>query len=399
MATKVLDIDVADIAEPIMGLDDYQEALMLFRYRGRPVGKAILPVINGCLSSTDVYDCLHNPEIWPLWEQKVHDYLEWDENVHSHFSLPQATVVVCTRNRPHDLKRCLDAFMALPDYGQEFIVVDNCPSDDASYQVAANYRDRVRYVREDCPGLNNARNRALREARHEIVAFNDDDAVPDSHWLSALLENFAEPTVLCVTGLTMPLELETTAQEWFEKYSPFGRGFYRRLFYGTPALAFKAGHVGAGANMAVRKSILEKIGPFDESLDAGTPTLSGGDTEMFARILSAGYHIVYDPAALNWHRHRRTWPELRQTAYGYGVGTYAVWTRRFVIDHQPGVLQAAWQHGLYYQLPLLARSLLRRPNHMPLDLVLAEMVGCLVGTYAYFVSRSGNQHSRKTPAS
>jgi GT2 family glycosyltransferase len=194
--------------------------------------------------------------------------------------------------------------------------------------------------------------------------------------------------VMCVTGLTMPIELETSAQEWFERYSPFGRGFLRRLFYGTPAMALGAGHVGAGANMAVRKSILEKVGPFDEALDSGTPTRFGGDTEMFARILSKGYHIVYEPAALSWHRHRRTWQELRKTTFGYGVGIYAVWTRRLLIDHQLGVLISALQHARYYQLPSLTHALLRRPNHIPLDLVLSEMAGCLFGTYAYFFSRN-----------
>jgi GT2 family glycosyltransferase len=388
MATKVLDIDVANIAQPITGLENYQQAHVLFRQHGRPVAQAVLPVIKGSLSLIELYDYLHKPEIQPLWEQRLHEYLDWDPNGNVRLPLTQATVAVCTRNRPQDLKRCLEAFMTLPNHGQEFLIVDNCPSDDSSQKVSADFGERVRYVREDRPGLNVARNRALQEARHEIVVFNDDDAVPDTGWLAALLSNFSEPKVMCVTGLTMPLQLETKAQEWFEKYSPFGRGFHRRFFYGTPTIAFKAGHVGAGANMALRKSVLEKVGPFDESLDAGTPTYSGGDTEMFARILSAGYHIVYEPAALSWHRHRRTWQELRKTAFGYGVGTYAVWTRRLVKDHQLGVLRAACLHGLYYQLPLLARALLRRPDHIPLDIVLAELAGCLFGTYAYLVSDS-----------
>ena len=390
MATKVLNIDVECISQSVTGLENYQHALLLFRYRDRPVAQVLLPVVNGRISHLEIHDSLDNADIQPLWNQRLYDYLEWNESGNNTGSLPQATVAVCTRNRPEDLKRCLDTFMTMPDLGQEYLVIDNCPSDDASKQITANYNKRVRYIREDRPGLNNARNRALREATHEIVAFNDDDAVPDPHWLNALLRNFSEPMVLCVTGLTMPLELETESQEWFEKYSPFGRGFHRRIFYGTPAMAYKAGHVGAGANMAIRKSILEKVGTFDQALDAGTPTLSGGDTEMFARILYNGYHIVYEPAALSWHRHRRTWKELRKTAFGYGVGTYAVWTRRLFVDHQLGVLQAAFRHAIFYQLPMLVRSLLRRPNRLPMDLILAELAGCLVGSCRYFISCSRN---------
>ncbi len=181
----------------------------------------------------------------------------------------------------------------------------------------------------------------------------------------------------------MPLELETDAQELFEKYSPFNRGFHRIFHYGAPKAALAAGQVGVGANMAFRREVLEKVGPFDESLDAGTVTQSGGDTEMFARILFHGYHIVYEPAALSWHRHRRTWKELKDTAYGYGVGIYAYWTRTLVKERKPSVLLAAWWHLRYYQLPLLWRSLWRYPDSMPLDVVSAELWGCLHGANAY----------------
>ena len=393
MAIKVLDLDIAQTADPIQ-VGEYEQAFLLIRDQGRPVARVMLPTSNGWLSPVEISEGLRHADPQGLLDQKLFDYLDWAEYMSSEASLPRATVVVCTRNRPDDLKRCLDAFMTLPDLGQEFLVIDNCPSDNSSQSVVASYGDRIRYIREDKPGLNRARNRAIQEAHHEIVVFNDDDAVPDARWLGALLRNFMEPKVLCVTGLTMPLELETAAQEWFERYSSFSRGFRRRFFYGTPAMALKAGNVGAGANMAVRKSILEQVGPFDEALDAGTPTLSGGDTEMFARILYNGYHIIYDPAALSWHRHRRTWRELRKTAFGYGVGTYAVWTRRLVRDHQVGVLQAAWQHGLFYQLPLLMRAILRMPNHMPFDLILAELGGCLWGSVAYFSSYSRTVSSR-----
>ena len=74
--------------------------------------------------------------------------------------------------------------------------------------------------------------------------------------------------------------------------------------------------------MAFRRTGFERFGLFDEALDAGTPARSGGDTEMFSRVLAAGLRIVYEPAALCWHRHRRTWPELCDTLYGYGAYWY-----------------------------------------------------------------------------
>jgi hypothetical protein len=156
----------------------------------------------------------------------------------------------------------------LPDRGQELLVVDNHPSTDATLRLVREY-PAVRYIREDRPGLDVARNRAMREAMHDIIAFCDDDAVVEPEWLDGLCRNFSDPQVLCVTGLTMPLELETEAQEFFEQHSPFGRGFRRVVFDGQRDNPLVVGKVGAGANMALRRGILDLVGPFDEALDAG----------------------------------------------------------------------------------------------------------------------------------
>ena len=385
MPTRDLDLNLEQFPPELPDMTGYQAALLLYRWGNVPVGQVQLPVVNGRISIPELQAAIFKPENLPLWQSMARDLHGWDGRNHS--ALPQVTVAVCTRDRPEDMRRCLDAFMQLPDDGQEYLVIDNCPSSDATEQIVKSYGERVRYVRENRPGLNIARNRALAEAQHEIIAFNDDDAVPDPGWLRALRSNFADPEVLCVTGLTMPLELETAAQELFEQYSPFGRGFKRLVYQGSPEMALAAGRVGAGANMALRRAVVALVGGFDEALDAGTLTRSGGDTEMFARILLHGYQIIYDPMALSWHRHRRTWEALQHTAYGYGVGIFAFWTSLLLRERFLGVLTAAWWYGWHYQLPQLGRALLRRPNSLPLALAWAELRGCLVGVPNYLLAR------------
>jgi hypothetical protein len=107
---------------------------------------------------------------------------------------------------------------------------------------------------------------------------------------------------------------------------------------------------------------------------------------MFTRILMAGYSIVYEPAALNRHRHRREWEGLRDTIYGYGVGVYSHLTGHLLRNREP---RAVWlaMGWLREQIPTLFRALLRRPGHVPLDLVLAELRGCAAGPRAYLASR------------
>lgn len=386
MTTAVIDLDFELLPPVITGLESYNHALILVRLNGQPVSQVRLPVVAGHISSAELLDALLDAADWTFWQRWLHTYLEWDEHHTTDFTPPTATVAVCTRDRPEDVRRCLAALVKLTGEGQEILVVDNCPSTDATRQIVNQYQS-IRYVREDRPGLNNARNRALREAKHEVVVFADDDAAPDPGWLEAHLRNYDHPLTLCVTGLTMPLELETEAQECFEYYMSFTRGFQRQVFESTFTQPLSSGRHGVGVNMSFRRRVLEQVGPFDEALDTGTPTRSGGDNEMFSRILAAGYRIVYEPAALSWHCHRRTWPELRKQLYGYGVGSFSALIRNLVVDREVGALGVMWKTMVNRQLSYLPASLLRRPGSIPTDIISVMLGGYAVSPWAYFYSR------------
>ena len=385
MATAILDLEMSKLPPEIRVEERYSKALVLIRLHGKPIGQALLSLVGGHADGSQLRETLMNAAGENLWKNWLYDTLAWDERGPVQ-AMRLATVAVCTRDRPEDLRRCLDALMQSPDEGQEYLVIDNCPSTDATKELIENY-PQVRYVREDVPGSSAARNRALREAKHEFVAFTDDDAAPDPNWLRSLLWNFSDPRVMCVTGLVMPLELETEAQEWFEWYSPHGRGFERRVFDGAQCNPLIVHLVGVSASMAVRKSLIDYIGLFDEALGAGTPTVGGEDCELFARILRAGNCIVYEPRALSWHRHRRTWEELRKTLQGYGIGVYAFWTRLFVINREFSVPLLAWGWLRYKQIPELIASLRKQPDAVPRDLLWAQFRGCFSGPMAYFASR------------
>ena len=308
---------------------------------------------------------------------------------------PGVTVAVCTRDGAERLPDCLASLRALeyPHDRLEILVVDNAPTDDSTRRIVAAH-PRMRYVVEPRPGLDWARNRAVLEARGDIIAFTDDDVSVDPGWVRAVAAVFRdEPAAMCVTGLVVPDELATHAQVLFEKYGGFGRGFTRK--YATadgPEYAASqhggTGKFGTGANMAFRRSVFDSIGVFDPALDVGTVTNGGGDLEMFFRVIRAGHLLVYEPRALVRHRHRREYSELRRQLTNHGTGFYAYLVRSAVA--YPGDRGAFIRLGLwwlwYWNLRRLIVSLPRR-DRFPVDLIAAELWGSLVGLHRYFVAR------------
>jgi GT2 family glycosyltransferase len=392
MATAIRSIELASRVDDVRDLTSYDRCMLLFRWRGRAVGRAFVSVPAGGLSSDDITAIAYRHLDGAAVRTWVEDVLQFDERGEA-AAVSEATVAICTRERPEDLARTLAAVSALTPAPREVLVIDNAPVTTRTKSVATSFAN-VRYVVESRQGLDRARNRALREATSDIVAFTDDDAAPEPAWLSALLVNFRDPRVLCVTGLTLPFELETPAQELFEEHSPFARGFSRRVFNGRIDNPLIVSRVGAGANMAVRRSLPETVGWFDERLDAGTPTMSGGDHEMFTRILRSGFRIVYEPKAVSWHRHRRSIEELEQVVRGYGTGVYAMWTGLLVERHDLGVLRLAWQWFKWDHLPILRSPSRLRAESGRDRLRRLELRGCLAGPFAWWSARrAGRQTS------
>ncbi|MGY1827727.1 glycosyltransferase [Blastococcus sp. SYSU DS0541] len=240
------------------------------------------------------------------------------------------TVAICTRDRPDDLRRCLEAVAGLDTRPADVLVVDNASRDDRTRQVAEEFG--VRYVREPRAGLDWARNRALLEAGTRIVAFTDDDVLVHPCWLRGIVRAFAEePDAVVVTGLVAPAELATRAQVLFEAFGGFGRGYARRwMSVGVASGEVAAqlypgtGVAGTGANMALLREDALALGGFDPALDVGTPTGGGGDLEMYFRVLASGGLLVYEPTAVVRHVHRRTMPELARQMAGNGTGVYSI---------------------------------------------------------------------------
>lgn len=251
------------------------------------------------------------------------------------------SVVICTRDRPQSLARMLASFAGQVRRPDEVIVVDNASIGDETRQVCEVAG--VRYLREDKAGLDIARNTGWLAASGDIVAYTDDDTELHPGWLDHLVRPFADAKVDAVTGLVLPGALDSQAQWIFERYWSFGRG-YRRTTFGDEFLAryrSDGGHcwqIGAGASMAFRRSLADRIGLFDERLDVGAAGCSG-DSEYWYRILASGGTCVYNPQAILFHHHRLDMDGLASQLFHYMRGHSAALLVQFERDRHPGSLK------------------------------------------------------------
>ncbi len=301
------------------------------------------------------------------------------------------SVILCTRDRPEQLRRCLVSLGALRDDDHELVVVDNHPTPTVDERLLPA---GARLVHEPEPGLDAARNRGAAEVRGDVVAYIDDDCEADPHWITALRRAFADDAVGLVTGRVRPASLERPTHRSFESYFGFDRGLVGRRFTpwdDRPWYPLWTGLLGTGCNMAFRRTVLLDAGGFDERFDMGTRIGGGGDLDVYARLLRAGVVAEYAPDALVWHHHRDDQRALERQFRGYGQASGAYLAK--VAVEQPGLRGQAvrcYVDRITRRLRV-ARDIRRGASIVPMRLLVTDLVGHLSGPYLYL--RSGRETS------
>lgn len=239
---------------------------------------------------------------------------------------PSISVVLCTHNRAAYLEKALRSLAAqtLPRSAWEAIVVDN-RSTDATREVATRFMAEMdlRYVHEPVLGLSYARNTGWRAARAPLVAYLDDDAVAVPDWLEHILEAFTTvtPRPGCVGGRVDPI-WEAPRPQWLsdQVLSSLTAVDWTATPHSIPDLSQEW---LVGANLAVPRDVLERLGGFTDGLDrAGKSLLSSGDVFLQKQVQRLGLTCYYHPAMAVGHhvpaaRLRKPW--FRKRYYWQGV--------------------------------------------------------------------------------
>ena len=338
--------------------EHYQRAWCVVRLHTQPLGVLELT------TEDDIMTPQHYiPYIWNSFGEQINEHLSQDKlptvdaltskgiqttsvpacrTAYEQFlaQAPFVSVVIATHDRPDSLTWCLQSLLALRYPRYELIIVDNAPSTAKTRELVEQAQQEapwLRYLREDRPGVSWARNKGIDVAKGTIIVFTDDDVVVDTNWLGEMVRAFTyTDDVQCITGIVLPLEIETPAQCLFERYGSFPHNFKQEFFnmgkYRAKNLLFPftAGSFGAGASMAFRADFIRSLGGFDPALGGIGPSKCGQDIDTFFNVIISGHTLVYTPSALLYHQHRRTIIALQKQIFNYGIGFTAYLTKNLL---------------------------------------------------------------------
>ena len=242
---------------------------------------------------------------------------------------PGISVVICTRDRHDLIGQAVESVMAC-DYPRfDIHVMDQSTTDQTRRIVEAlaarpASRGAVVYHHLDQAGLSRAYNAGMRTSDGELIAFTDDDVIVPADWLARIAESFeGDPEAGLLYGqVCVPRSLEEDVRK--------GVIVPSLTWEKRERLSLRDGNYkvwGMGANMAIRRTLLDRVGAFDEALGGGGPLRSSQDYDFAYRAYRFGMAILLEPAVKVDHYGTRTQDQWPLTLKNYGIGDGAFYAK------------------------------------------------------------------------
>lgn len=249
------------------------------------------------------------------------------------------SVVVCTRDRHETVGQALESIAECDYPSFDIHVMDqstNTLTREIVERAAVRYAERcaIIYHHLDKAGLSRAYNLGMERSDGDIIAFTDDDCIVPGDWLAQIARAFREdPQAGLLYGqVLIPDSLtDEVASGVIVPALPIPRR--ERLYLGGPFKVF-----GMGANMAIRRTLLEKVKGFDEAMGGGGPLRSSQDFDFAYRTYRSGMAILLVPEVKADHYGVRTQAQWPATLEAYGIGDGAFFGKHI----RCGDATAAW---------------------------------------------------------
>ncbi len=261
------------------------------------------------------------------------------------------TVVICTRNRPGQLQEALAALDAQVDQCFDVVVVDQSDAPDERLERRAVQDRRLRHIPDAGRGLSRARNVAWRQTTAAWLVFVDDDCLPERDWSEQLTECFvAHPEAAYVSGTVLGHNRAHGVEGLEYSVFPVERP---QLLSGRWIWPQR---LGFGVCHAVRRSMIDTVGGWDERLGPGVPEFPASDDMDFNfRLLRAGGTAYLTPAVRSHHDQWRTSTEMADLFEGY-MASWAGFAIKTLRTGDPLGGLWLWGYGMADTLRMVASA-------------------------------------------
>lgn len=248
------------------------------------------------------------------------------------------SIIICTRNRADFLVPCLNAVAssirtAKDQVNSEIVLVNNGSIDHTALVldkwVEANQDIQLRVVLEEKAGLSNARNAGMAAAKGDLFVLTDDDCHMDQKYLITASDYDSKDVAPTIRGgridlgdhNDLPLTIKISNK--IERWQKIDKTASKRPLSGAIS----------GANIVVRRSVVDMLGPCDARLGAGMKIAGSEDTDYLCRAYIRGITIEYVPDLAVSHFHgRKTKEEARKLLRNYNIGAGAVYIKHIFND-------------------------------------------------------------------
>ena len=286
------------------------------------------------------------------------------------------TACICTRDRGANIAATLRSLAASTCEDFDVLIVDQSTNDDTAltvHEITAGDK-RFRYLRSATQGLSAARNVAISQARGSIIAFTDDDCTVEPGWAMALQETFAaHPEVGVIFGTVRAAPSDASAGILPTFDAEEGPVTRKKILTNT------SGCWGMGANMALRRSVWEQVGPFDELMGAGAPLCAAEDTDYWLRAIACGVGVYHSGRACVVHYGFRPQAATSKLMKGYALGKGAMYAKQLRAGNSLGT------RLLIREIATLIRDIsfnaLRRRRPLGANLLIYEVKGLWRGIW------------------
>ncbi len=217
------------------------------------------------------------------------------------------SVVIPAYNAEKTIIPCLESLVKQSFLSQEIIVVDN-NSTDKTFQLVKNFNKNIILLLEMKKGPAAARNKGIKQATGEVIAFTDADCIADKDWIKNIVEAFNNKDIVGVVGQIEGYKPETLIEKFLAFSTlqpPKGPHIFEEYYLlsgGFPT-----------TNLSFKRSVLMKLGGFNLNW------LRGQDCELCARVLKTGNKIRFNSHALVYHINKTTLKGLLQRTFWSGM--------------------------------------------------------------------------------